>query len=195
MRQTPAWFHQSLAALLFLLLTLVGCRRPADPQVTSSATATPLSFAAYENKAGLNLIYPMDWEYVPVTEGLLLFGEPETISLERPGASVTVFRLPPESAGADLQQTFDHYVENGPLQSGYQTVTETASGTLGGREALEISVEKGETDDQPAMRVFITGAQTESGVTYILAAAAPQADWDEHWLTFQLLLQSVEFNE
>ena len=178
-----------------LAIFLAGCGPAPDPEAHEVATATPLAFVVYENEAALDLLYPAEWEYVVVSEGLLLFGEAETMNLERPGASVTVYRLPITSAAADLPQTFQHYVDNGPLQSGYQMVTETEPGMLGGQESLTLLVEKGESDEQPAMRAFITGAQAESGATYILAASAPQADWEEQWRAFQVLLQSVEFNE
>lgn len=178
--------------LLAGVALLVACGPAPDPQ---SATATPLAFTAYENEAALNLIYPADWQHVVVTEGLLLFGEPKTIELQSPGASVTVLRLAAGSAPAGLEEIFDHYIENGPLRSGYQLATEAEAGMLGGRDALEVLVEKGQLDEQPAMRAFITSAQTESGATYILAASAPQAEWEEQWRAFQVLLQSVEFNE
>lgn len=184
-----------LTVLLILATLLAACVQSPGPQVDEAATPTPLAFVVYENQAAFDLIYPADWQHLMVTEGLLLFGEPETIDLQAPGASVTVLRLAAGSAGADLQETFDHYIENGPLQSGYQVVTETETGTLGGRDALEVFVEKSQLDEQPAMRAFITGAQTESGATYVLAASAPQVDWENQWRTFQLLLQSVEFNE
>ena len=184
-----------ISTLLIVMTLLAACGQVPDPEAAEAATATPLAFAVYENETALDLIYPADWEHIVVTEGLLLFGEPETVGLQETGASVTVLRLAAGSAGANLQETFDHYIENGPLQSGYQTVTETETGTLGGRDALEIFVEKSQLDEQPAMRAFITSAQTESGATYILAASAPQADWEEQWRAFQVLLQSVEFNE
>ena len=183
------------APLVVLISLLAGCGQTPTPQADGEATATPLAFVVYENEAALALSYPAEWEHVLVSEGLLLFGEPETISLERSGASVTVYRLPASSATAEMPQIFQHYVANGPLQSGYQAVAETQPGVLGGREALELTVEKGPADDQPAMRAFITSAQAESGAIYILAASAPQADWDAQWRTFQILLQSVEFNE
>jgi len=184
-----------LAALVVLITLLVGCGQTPTPQADEVITATPLAFVIYENEAALDLLYPAEWEYVLVSDGLLLFGEAETISLERPGASVTVYRLPPTSTTTGLPQTFQHYVDNGPLQSGYQSIAEAQAGILGGRNALELLVEKSESDEQPAMRAFITGAQAESGATYILAASAPQSDWDAQWRTFQILLQSVEFNE
>ena len=188
-------YKAHISTLLIGVILLAGCGQAPDPQVNEAATATPLPFVVYENEAALDLLYPAGWEYVLVSDGLLLFGEAETISLERPGASVTIYRLPPTSATTGLSQTFQHYIENGPLQSGYHIVTETEPGTLGRQEALALLVEKGESDEQPAMRAFITGAQAASGATYILAASAPQSDWDAQWRTFQILLQSVEFNE
>jgi hypothetical protein len=188
------WF---LTGLLVLVIGL-SCQRQSstDPQ-TVDVTATPIriSVVPYENELAFNLMYPADWEYQLIQQGLLIFGEPKTLSLQAAGASVVVFRQSPENVRGGLEGAFDHYLTNGPLQAGYNRINEVEPSQLGGRPALKVTVEREAVEDQPAMQAYIISAQTESGPIYIVSATAPQAEWNEHWPGFQILVDSIEFNE
>jgi hypothetical protein len=177
------------------LFLLVACRQASDPNVAKSATATPMAVHAYENELALDLLYPADWDFQIIRNGLLLFAEPQTLSQQEAGASVAVFRRPPADVRGGLEGALQHYLDSGPLRSGFEATTDLQASQLGGREALQVSIESESDEDELAVKGYIIAAETESGVVYIISATAPLEEWDEQWHAFKLLVGSVEFNE
>ncbi|MCI0644373.1 MAG: hypothetical protein L0346_05775 [Chloroflexi bacterium] len=181
------WVRFAFAGLAFL--TLLGCGQKSD----KANTDEPLRVREYKNEAALDLLYPADWGQVVVSEGLLLFGEEEVLNIQEPGASMAVFRQ--TLADPDLSQALQHYLDSGPLASGYQVSGAIQSTRLDEREALQVTVEKEAVGDTPAMKSYIVAVRVQSGATYILTASAPQETWEENWSKFQVLIYSVSFNE
>lgn len=180
---------------LFFPLLLISCRQRFSDPAETFATATPIAVHRYENEVAFDLFYPSEWTYLVISEGLLMFGEPQTVLSQEAGASLTIFRPRISETQGGLEETFQHYLESGPLQTGYVTTTEVEATTLGGREALQVSVEKEGAGDQPAMAAYIIGAQTESDSIYLMTATVPRNRWQEQWPTFQVIIGSVKFNE
>jgi hypothetical protein len=184
---------RSLPALLLLaLLLLVACEKDGD---APPATLPPLEVTTYKNEAAFDLLYPADWSYQVMREGIMLFGEEEVLFQQEAGASVVFYRIPANTGREDLPESFAHFMDNGPLRTGYEETSELQSVQLDGREALAVSVKRDEAETQPAVQAYILGTRTESGSIYIISATAPSDEWNRHWPAFQVLVQSIHFNE
>jgi hypothetical protein len=184
------WF----AGLFVIPLLLIGCGRQTvdDP---ATPTLTPLSVSRYENELAFDLLYPSNWSYEIITQGLILFGEPDTVNLLQPGASLAVLRQSPLEVKGGMDGALQHYLESGPLSTGYVALGEATSRLLGGKDALQVMVEREALDGQPPMRAHVVAAESDSGPIYILSATAPAEAWDESVPLFQVLMGSFEFNE
>ncbi len=197
---------------LFVCIFLIACsQNPAPPAATSTpeatdtpvATATPMPTSTprpvvkYENSVAFDMLHPVEWTHMVISEGLLVFGETQTVQQTLPGASITVFRQSPISVGGDLNEMFQHYMDNGPRATGFDVILDSQPMELGGREALSSEVireaDSGENID--AVRSFIIATQVESGFFYIFTATAPTELWEQHWPDFQIVFNNIVFNE
>ena len=189
------WIHVSdrmriLALIILLVGVVVGCGAEVEPP-------TPVQqYQQYSNGVAFDMLYPSEWENEIVTQGILVFARPENLNLEieNPEASVVVFRQQYDIR-IEQDERFDHYVESGPLQSGYETDTQILETTLGGLPAHAIRVVSDEADSDLGITSYIVGTQVGGGFDYYFTATAPSDEWDIWWPTFQVMLGSVSFNE
>lgn len=192
MRSSRRWIL--CTSLLLVVLSLAGCSE--DP-LSEQLTPTPLSLrmTQYENDQAFDLLYPSDWTYMIVQPGLILFGELKTVNQQEAGASLSVFRQAPEDFRGGLEGAYQHYLENGPLRSGFVAEGDVISTVLGGKEALQMMLERDADGELPGAKAHIVAALSDSGQVYVLSATAPIEQWDEHWASFQVSIGSFEFNE
>ena len=184
--------------LVFLLvLILSGCSQGGSSLPAGGPTPTrpPLQMRAYENPVTFDILYPAAWTYYIPSQGLIVFGDDRSSRIDQPGLSLTVQRISLIDVRGNLRESFQHYLDNGPLAAGYMVEEEIIETTLAGRPSFETLLTSDALDEWPAMVAYITAAETQTGTIYIFTGVAPAAEWEEVRDEFAVMVESVEFNE
>jgi hypothetical protein len=130
-----------------------------------------------------------------MSEGLLVFGPPNVISLEGLGPSVTIYRIPPEMVAFTLEGQLEQFLERGPYAQDFIPVSEMLDTKLGEYPALRVDFAREAIEFFEAMTGFIVSARMESGAVYHFVATTPTEQWSETWPLMTSVIQSVNFNE
>ncbi|MEM7335137.1 MAG: hypothetical protein AAF490_23870 [Chloroflexota bacterium] len=187
--------HKLLWGFVIFALVGVGCQNPSPNGPNEAATPTPIQMQVFESDAPITLLYPVDWQFMLPRQGILIFGEEQTLFKSQPGAVFTVLRVPNHQVHGDLEGEFNHYLDFGPRRDNYQEIEEVAEITIGERKALTVRMNFPGDDERLPFETNITAVETESGAVYILSETAPSDVWEEHQASFSAILGSISFKE
>ena len=151
-------------------------------------------FTEYENPAAFDMLVPQGWRSEIIAPGIIAFAEPESLNLglEEPAPSMVVFRQEPDGR-FELNEHFDHYLESGPLRTGFKKLNDINEFKLGGRDGFAADVVL--NAEEQSVRSFVVSTETVEGFNYYFTATAPDNEWDNWWPTFQAMIGSITFNE
>lgn len=150
----------------------------------------------YKNETAIDFRYPTDWTVVVPQLGFLVTGPSNVVIGNDAGPLVTILRIPIPEVHGNLEGEFNHYLDFGPRRDGYETVKETTDFEVDGRMAKRIRMSyTSDEEDRISQEALIVGAEANNGVVYIISATAPPDDWDYNNILFNLLIQSIKFNE
>ena len=180
---------------------LVGCVNapPSDGLSTPDVDSAKNEIRVHEylNESAIDFRYAADWTLVNPKVGFLVTGPSDVVIGDDPGPLVAVLRIPVREVHGNLEGEFNHYLDFGPKRDGYEIVNDITDFELDGRPAkrIRMTFTGNEEDNTISQEALIVGAEANNGVVYIISATAPPKDWEENNILFNLLVQSIKFNE
>ena len=195
--------RKSCFAILCLAAALIisGCGSvpppPSKITIEPNPIETEIRVHEYKNETAIDFRYSTDWTLVVPQFGFLVTGPSDVVIGDEPGPLVSVLRIPISEVHGNLEGEFNHYLDFGPRRDGYETVKDVTDFELDGRPAkrIRMSFTGNEEENTISQEAIIVGAEANNGVVYIISATAPPEDWDYNNILFNLLIQSVKFNE
>lgn len=202
----PVARYLTLFLIILCGFSIAACQEKADS--TESETAPPreeanttesdpdqLVMAQYAGEGSIEILYPAAWTFHLPRVGLLMFATKETIELAEPGPLMTILRVSEGQVHGNAEGELNHYLDFGPLRSGYTQNGDYKQITVNGQEAWEVSLSYEGNDENIPMEAYIVSSETESGAVYIFTSTSPAEMWDQHEITFKVMVNSVEFTE
>lgn len=176
-----------------ILILLAACQPPEPALPTPTPEPQPLEVFEFTESTEFSLLYPSDWVSFLPREGMLLFGEEQTINKAEPGAMMAILLVPTQRVHGDLQGEFEHYLDFGPRRDGYVELGEAEEREVNGLPARTIRMSQPGDDELDPFETEITAVEIEDGSVYIFTSTSPAEIWEANQDKFFVILNSVAF--
>ena len=109
---------------------------------------------------------------------------------------MTVLRISTANVHGNAEGELNHFLDFGPVRSGYTKDGEYGRLTIDEQEAWDVALSyAGDGDENIPMKAYIVSSETGGGAVYLFTATAPAEMWAQYEQTFKLMVNSVEFTE